>query len=101
MANEVDELEKFLKLVPDSTSTSKTEDLQNGEIINEIQTNGKSDVDNSAGDAVVGSTTEESNEAPVENGTHETNNGDVGVSDETVDSSNANDIDDGEDDGDE
>lgn len=87
LANEIDEIEKFLKLVPDD---SKPEELSNGVVNEEKQTNG--DV-SSAGDAVVESTVDESNENKVvENGTHETTDGDaVAVSDETVDSSNVED----------
>lgn len=92
MANEVDELEKFLKLAPDdATVTSNAEiHLGNGEV---TEQNSKSIEDAQNGDAseaVVGSTTNEEDEEDkppvVENGKHESN--DIGVSEDGVDSSN-------------
>lgn len=91
MANEVDELEKFLKLAPDdATVTSNAEiHLGNGEV---TEQNSKSIEDAQNGDsseAVVGSTTneEEDDKQPVvENGKHESN--DIDVSEDGVDSSN-------------
>lgn len=91
MANEVDELEKFLKLAPDdATVTSNAEvHLGNGEITEENAKPVVEDAQNGdASEAVVGSTTNEDQlEQPVENGTHESNN--VEVSEDGVDSSNA------------
>lgn len=96
MANEVDELEKFLKLAPDdNTVTSNAEiHLGNGEVteqnskqIEAAAQNG----DDPSEEAVVGSTTNEDQQdqlQPVENGTHASNN-DVDVSEDGVDSSNA------------
>lgn len=92
MANEVDELEKFLKVAPDdATVTSNAEiHLGNGEV---TEQNSKSIEDAQNGDAseaVVGSTTNEDQfdqQPVVENGTHESN--DIGVSEDGVDSSNA------------
>lgn len=88
MANEIDEIEKFLKLAPDdATVTSNAEvHLGNGDVPIE---NSKpvEDVQNGdASEAVVGSTTDE-DQQPVENGTHENN--EVGVFEDGVDSSNA------------
>lgn len=89
MANEVDELEKFLKLAPDdATVTSNAEiHLGNGEVTEE---NSKS-IDTAAqngdtSEAVVGSTTNE-DQQPIENGTHQNHN--IGISEDGVDSSNA------------
>lgn len=102
MANEVDELEKFLKLVSDATaplSTSNAEiKLGNGDIGQEAekqepQTNGENvdTNDSNVGDAVVGSTTSENNDdqQPVKNGTNDTNDNNAEISENVVDSSNA------------
>lgn len=88
MANEVDELEKFLKLTSDdATVTSNAEiHLGNGEVPQENSKPVEDAQNGDASEAVVGSTTNE-DQQPVENGTHESNN--VGVSEDGVDSSNA------------
>lgn len=90
MANEVDELEKFLKLAPDdATVTSNAEiHLGNGEVAEQNSKPVEDAQNGDASEAVVGSTTnEDQQEQPVENGTHESNN--VEVSEDGVDSSNA------------
>lgn len=90
MANEIDEIEKFLKLAPDDStvlSTSNAEvKLGNGDASEtEKRTNGETE---NVGDAVVGSTTNENDEpnAPVENGAHQDEEG-------AADSSNAVELD--------
>lgn len=95
MANEIDEIEKFLKLAPDDStvlSTSNAEkSLDNGDV--EKRTNGE--IEN-VGDAVVGSTTNENNEvdSPVENGAHDDA---ADVSEGAADSSNVDDTADADD----
>lgn len=92
MANEVDELEKFLKLAPDDTTVTSNAEIHlgNGDISEE---NSKPIEDAQNGDtseAVVGSTTNEDqqDQQPIENGRHNSNN-DIGESEDGVDSSNA------------
>lgn len=87
----MDELEKFLKLAPDdATVTSNAEiHLGNGDV-SEHNSKAVEDVLNGdTSEGVVGSTTNEDqhDQQPVENGTHENN--DIGVSEDGVDSSNA------------
>lgn len=95
MANEIDEIEKFLKLAPDDSavlSTSNAEiTLDNGDTSDkDKRTNGE--IEN-IGDAVVGSTTNENEEniAPVQNGAHEN---EPEASEGAADSSNAVEMDD-------
>lgn len=88
MANEVDELEKFLKLTTDdATVTSNAEvHLGNGEAAPEGPRAAEDAQNGDSAEGVVGSTTNE-DQQPVENGTRESN--DAGVSEDGVDSSNA------------